>query len=92
MSPSISAFGVSAATESITTISTPPERTNISAISKACSPVSGCDTIRLSTSTPKSFAYFGSSACSASTNAAVPPCFWHCAIAKSVNVVLPDDS
>jgi hypothetical protein len=36
-----SALGVKAATESITTISTALERTNISAISSACSPVSG---------------------------------------------------
>ena len=35
------AFGVSAATESTTTISTAPERTSISVISNACSPVSG---------------------------------------------------
>ena len=43
MSPSISAFGTSAATESITTTSTAPERTRISQISSACSPVSGCE-------------------------------------------------
>ena len=41
MSPSISAFGVNAATESITMTSTAAERTSISVISKACSPVSG---------------------------------------------------
>ena len=43
MSPSISAFGTSAATESMTTTSTAPERTRISQISSACSPVSGCE-------------------------------------------------
>ena len=44
ISPSISARGVSAATESITIMSTAPERTRVSVISSACSPVSGCDT------------------------------------------------
>ena len=44
ISPSISAFGVSAATESTATMSTAPERTSSSAISSACSPVSGCET------------------------------------------------
>src|SRR5947209_19267515 len=34
----------------------------------------------------------GSSACSASTNAAVPPCFWAWAITCSAMVVLPEDS
>src|SRR3569623_1312515 len=43
ISPSISALGVSAATESTTTTSTAPERTSISVLSSACSPVSGCD-------------------------------------------------
>ena len=41
MSPSISAFGVNAATESTITTSTALERTNMSQISSACSPVSG---------------------------------------------------
>ena len=41
ISPSISARGTSAATESITTTSTAPVRTSVSAISSACSPVSG---------------------------------------------------
>ena len=41
ISPSISAFGTSAATESMTTTSSAPERTSASAISSACSPVSG---------------------------------------------------
>src|SRR2546421_595399 len=52
MSPSISAFGTSAATESTTTTSTAPDRTRISVISSPCSPVSGWDTSRLSMSTP----------------------------------------
>ena len=52
ISPSISALGTSAATESMTTMSTAPERTRISTISSACSPVSGCDTSRFSMSTP----------------------------------------
>ena len=41
MSPSSSALGVSAATESMTIKSTAPERTRESTISSACSPVSG---------------------------------------------------
>ena len=44
ISPSISAFGVSAATESMTTMSIAPERTSASQISSACSPVSGWET------------------------------------------------
>ena len=75
ISPSISAFGTNAATESTTIISIAPLLVNASAISKACSPVSGCDTIKLSISTPKCFAYTGSKACSASINAASPPSF-----------------
>ena len=38
------ARGVSAATESMTNRSSPPERVRISAISSACSPKSGCET------------------------------------------------
>ena len=45
------ARGVSAATESITSTSTAPER-SISATSSACSPVSGWDMMRSSTLTP----------------------------------------
>ncbi len=56
ISPSSSAFGTSAATESMTTTSTAADRTRASAISSACSPESGCDTMRLSTSTPSFFA------------------------------------
>ena len=52
MSPSISALGVNAATESITIKSTLPDLTNISVTSRACSPVSGCERRRSSTFTP----------------------------------------
>ena len=90
ISPSISAFGTSAATESITTRSTAPDRTNVSAISKACSPVSGWEIKRSSTLTPSLRAYVTSSACSASMNAAHPPCNCTCAVAWSVNVVFPE--
>ncbi len=41
ISPSSSALGVSAATESTTRTSSAPERTSVSVISSACSPVSG---------------------------------------------------
>ena len=50
MSPSISAFGVKAATESITIISIAPERINESVISSACSPLSGWEIKRFSIS------------------------------------------
>src|SRR5829696_8023051 len=52
ISPSSSARGTSAATESITITSTPLERTSASAISSACSPESGCDISNWSMSTP----------------------------------------
>ena len=52
ISPSISALGTSAATESMTMTSTPPERTSMSAISSPCSPVSGCEIRRSPTLTP----------------------------------------
>ena len=64
----------------------------MSAISSACSPVSGWLTSRLSMSTPSFFAYSGSRACSASTNAAMPPAFWALATACRATVVLPLDS
>ena len=66
ISPSISARGVSAATESMTTTSTAPERTSMSTISSACSPVSGWLMSSWSMSTPMALAYTGSMACSAS--------------------------
>src|SRR5216684_2693100 len=92
MSPSISAFGTRAATESITTTSTAPDRTRISVISSPCSPVSGWETSRLSMSTPSFFAYSTSSACSASMYAAAPPWRWELATTCSASVVLPLDS
>ena len=52
MSPSISERGTRAATESTTTTSTALERTRISAISRACSPVSGWEISRSSVRTP----------------------------------------
>ena len=56
ISPSISARGTMAATESTTTASMAPERTSASQISIACSPVSGWLTSRLSMSTPSALA------------------------------------
>ncbi len=53
MSPSSSARGTSAATESITMASTALERTRVSAISSACSPVSGCEINSSSVLTPR---------------------------------------
>ena len=90
ISPSISARGTSAATESMTMTSIAPERMSASAISSACSPVSGCDTSRESTSTPRARAYTGSSACSTSMNAALPPFFCPSAMQCSASVVLPE--
>ena len=52
ISPSSSARGTSAATESTTSTSTAPERTSVSVISSACSPASGCEIRRSSTLTP----------------------------------------
>ena len=46
----------------------------------------------MSISTPSEEAYTESNACSASINAAIPPCFWTSAIACIVNVVFPEDS
>ena len=92
MSPSISARGMSAATESMTTRSTAFDLMSSSQISSACSPVSGCETSRLARSTPSFLAHVGSSACSASMNAATPPSFCIAAIVCSVSVVLPEDS
>ncbi len=56
IAPSSSTFGVRAATESIATMSTAPERISRSAISSACSPWSGWETSSSSTSTPMRFA------------------------------------
>ena len=52
-SPSSSARGISAATESTTITSMAPERTSDSVMSSACSPVSGWEISRLSMSTPR---------------------------------------
>ena len=71
---------------------TAPDLTSVSVISNACSPESGCDNNKSSIFTPRFSAYLGSSACSASINAAVPPCFCVSAITWSIIVVLPDDS
>ena len=90
ISPSISDLGTNAATESIITISTPPDSINISAISSACSPVSGWETNNSSMSTPSAPAYTGSNACSASINAATPPAFWASAATCKDKVVLPE--
>src|SRR2546429_3329111 len=89
--PSSSASGPTAATESTTTTATAPERTKIWVISSPCSPVSGCDTSRLSMSTPSFLAYSTSSACSASMYAAAPPCRWEWATTCNASVVLPLD-
>ncbi len=48
------------------TRSSAPERISMSIISRACSPVSGCETSSASISTPSFFAYSESNACSAS--------------------------
>ncbi len=53
ISPSISARGTRAATESMTTTSTAPLRTRVSQISRACSPVSGWETRSSSVLTPR---------------------------------------
>ena len=52
MSPSNSARGTKAATESITITDIAPDLTNVSAISNACSPASGCDISNSSIFTP----------------------------------------
>ena len=90
ISPSISALGTRAATESTTTMSIAPERISMSMISRACSPVSGWETSSASVSTPSFCAYSGSSACSASMNAAMPPAFCALAMACRATVVLPE--
>ena len=92
MSPSSSDFGVRAATESTTTTLTAPDRTSVSVISSACSPLSGCEISNSSRSTPSLRAYCGSSACSASTKAQTPPFFCSSATQCRVSVVLPEDS
>ena len=56
ISPSISALGTSAATELMTTMSMAPDLMSMSAISSACSPVSGWETSSASVSQPSFFA------------------------------------
>ena len=90
MSPSSSALGTNAATESTTKTDIAPDLTNVSAISNACSPASGWEINRSSIFTPNFLAYTGSSACSASTNAQVPPVFCASATTCSASVVLPE--
>ena len=92
ISPSISALGTRAATESTMIMSTAPERTSVSVISSACSPLSGCEIYNSSILTPIFLAYTGSRACSASINPAIPPLFWTSATICSATVVLPLDS
>ena len=92
ISPSSSARGTRAATESITITSTAPDRTSISQISSACSPVSGWEMSRSSVRTPSLRAYPMSRACSASMKAATPPFFCASATTWRVRVVLPDAS
>ena len=74
ISPSTSLRGTRAATESMTMMSTAFDLTSISAIFSASSPLDGWLTSRLSRSTPMRLAQLGSRACSASMNAATPPC------------------
>jgi hypothetical protein len=64
----------------------------MSAISSACSPESGWLTSSSSMLTPSSRAYVGSSACSASMNAAIPPWRWASAMMCRQTVVLPEPS
>ena len=67
-------------------------RVKASTISRACSPVSGCEISSSCRLTPSFWAYWMSSACSASTKAQVPPIFCISAMTCKVSVVLPDDS
>ena len=92
ISPSSSARGVNAATESITRTEIDPDLIKVSAISKACSPVSGWEIKSSSVLTPSFFAYIGSSACSASINPQIPPDFCASATTCNAKVVFPDAS
>ena len=90
MSPSSSARGTSAATESMTRTSIAPDRTSDSVISSACSPESGCEIKSSLILTPSFSAYSASIACSASMYAAIPP--FRCASATTwrASVVFPE--
>ena len=90
--PSSSALVTRAATESRTMTSMLLERMSVSMMLSASSPLSGWETSRSSSLTPTTRAYFGSSACSTSMNAASPPLRWHSAITLRQKVVLPEDS
>ena len=92
ISPSISALGTSAATESMTMMSTALDMTSISAIWSASSALPGWLTRSDSMFTPSRLHHDGSSACSASMKAATPPVRWASATACSAIVVLPLDS
>mmetsp|Transcript_13410 Transcript_13410/g.30729 ORF Transcript_13410/g.30729 Transcript_13410/m.30729 type:complete len:205 (+) Transcript_13410:608-1222(+) len=92
ISPSISALGTSAATESTHTMSTAELRTSWSTTSSAISPLSGWHMMSESTSTPSLALYLGSNACSASMSAALPPRRCTSAMACRASVVLPADS
>ena len=78
ISPSISARGTSAATESTTTTSIAPLRTSASAISKRLLAGVRLRNVQVIHVHPARAAYLESSACSTSTNAATPPrrCAW----------------
>src|SRR5215471_6390078 len=76
----------------MTMTSTPPERTSMSAISSACSPVSGWEISMSPTLTPSLPAYTGSRAFSASMYAATPPALWTCATTCRQSVVFPEAS
>ena len=84
-------LGVSAATESITITSTAPDRTSVSAISRACSPVSGWEMMSSSrihaelSGVDRIDGVFGVH------EAATPPFFWASATTCRASVVLPDD-
>ena len=65
---------------------------SISAMFIASSPLVGWLTSSDSREMPSFFAQLGSSACSASMKAAMPPARWAAATACSAIVVLPDDS
>ena len=92
ISPSISAFGVSAATESMTTRSTEPERTSASTISSACSPVSGWLISSSCRLTPSFCAYCDVERVLGVDEGAGAAGFCISAMTCSVSVVLPDDS
>ena len=93
IAPSSSVWGIRAATESMTTRSTAPERTSMSAISRGLLAVVGLR--------DEQFVGFDAKApgighvkrvFGVDEGAAVPPSFWHSAMTCRVRVVLPEDS